>query len=201
MTTVMIGAVAGLIGVILGGGVRAVEAFFQRKTEAASLLSALVAEVEAVTRLINHRGFVDALIQAHANARQLIDAGRGGEIADFLTINLKQRYFAVFDASVAKLGILDTYHADRIVRFYTYVKAISENYDAESPFQQDITADMVAMVIESDLPLLHTVITLGNHIATFRPISAPSGVTDPFGQQQQALPGNDPEIGQIPTSG
>lgn len=188
--TAWIGAIIGLIGVLVGGGIRATEVWWARRKEAEALLSALVAEVEALTRLMNHRRFVDSLTETGKAAALQVQNGRGAEPAIFAVISLKHDYFAVFNASAAKIGILLPYHADRITRFYTYAKAVQENYDPSSPFQTGVTAEAVVGIIENDLFLLHTAMILGNHIATFRKVVPPSGIADPFFETnvQPALP-------------
>jgi hypothetical protein len=186
----VVSAIVGLIGVLLGGGVRAWEASRSRKLDADSLLSALCAEVEALTRLINHRRFVEFLTGIMQQAQAQVAEGRGEEVATFAVISLKHDYFTVYKETAAKIGLLHPYHADRIVRFYEYVKAVQENYDPSSPFQQGLTANSVVHVIESDLELLRTVVLLGTHIGTFRNPQPPKGTVDPFNDAdpQPALP-------------
>lgn len=92
MLTVIVGALATLIGVVLGGATRAWEATQARTKDAEALLSALVAEVEAITRLINHRQFIPALLDVQARAISQVEDGRGSEIALFLQLTLLNNY-------------------------------------------------------------------------------------------------------------
>lgn len=184
MLTIIIGALSGLFGVLLGGAVRAYEAKQARRADAASLLSALCAEVEAVTRLMNHRHFMVALEECHRVAQQQVEDGKGDEPCNFLIVNLTQNYFSVFNASTARLGLLSKYEADRIVRFYTYLKAVKENYEPSSPFMGGIDANTVVAVTLNDMLLLNTVLTLGRLIASFRPVVPPPSIIDPFGPEQ-----------------
>lgn len=180
-----VGAFATLIGVLLGGAIRAWESLRERKLNANSLLSALVAEVEAITRLIHHRGFIPNMLETQGKARAQIQAGRGADEAEYIVISLKQNYFATYEASLPKLGLLDPYWADRITRFYTFAKAVTENYDPRSPFQSGVSAFDVDQIISNDLMLLHTVVVLGNHISSeSRIIIPPKGISDPFGVSQ-----------------
>jgi hypothetical protein len=192
--TAFIGAIAAIIGILLGGGVRAWESDRARKRDAESLLAALVAEVEALVRLMDHRKFVQDITACGFEAFKMAQAGRGHEQADFLTINLRNNYFTIFEASANKIGLLHPYMADRITRFYTYVKAVSENYGSDSPFQQGVTAQQVVEIVESDVQLLQTALTLGRHIATFHNMAPPAGIVDPFvalPTQEPALPKED----------
>ena len=188
--TAFIGAIAAIIGIVLGGGVRAWEADRARKRDAESLLAALVAEVEALVRLMDHRRFVHDITACGFEAFKMAQAGRGHEQADFLTINLRHSYFTIFEASANKIGLLHPYMADRITRFYTYVKAVSENYGSDSPFQRGVTAQQVVEIVESDVQLLQTALTLGRHIATFHNMAPPAGIVDPF----VALPTQEPGL-------
>jgi tRNA isopentenyl-2-thiomethyl-A-37 hydroxylase MiaE len=186
-----IGATAAIGGILLGGGVRAWEADRARKRDAESLLAALVAEVEALVRLMDHRKFLEAITACGFEAFELVQAGRAHEPANFLTISLRHNYFVIYEASTSKIGLLHPYMADRIARFYTYVKAVSENYDPTSPFQQGVTAQEVVQIVENDVQLLQTALVLGRHIATFHKMAPPAGIVDPFvalPQQEPALP-------------
>ena len=103
-------------------------------------------------------------------------------------IDLKQNYFAVFEAATSKLGLLHPYWADRIVRFYTFLKAVTENYHPQSPFQNGVTAEAAVQVFDSDIMLLHTIIVLGTHIQSARIAVPPEGVLTPFPQEGGAQP-------------
>ena len=191
MWTAAISALAAIVGILLGGAVRAMENASARKRDAESLLAALVAEVEALVRLMDHRQFLDGILQCGLDAKAMVEGGRGQEEAGFMAISLKHNYFSIYEASVGKIGTIHPYMADRITRFYTYVKAVSENYDPSSPFQNGLTAEAAVQVVESDLQLLHTALMLGRHIATFHNMAPPPGIIDPFVQhaaQEPAMP-------------
>ena len=201
MLAVLVGAVATLIGVLLGGAIRAREAARERRMDADALLSALVAEVEAITRLIDHRQFIPAMLATQESARIKIQTGQGSDPTDFITVSLKQNYFATYEASLPKIGLLDPYWADRITRFYTFTKAVTENYSPDSPFSQvPLSAHLVDEIMTNDLMLLHTVVVLGHHISSqSRTIVPPPGMIDPFGPaaeegSQPPLPQPFPEL-------
>lgn len=172
MLSTIIGA---LVGVVLGGGGRALEAWWARRLDREALLSALVAEVEACSRLADHRGFLAGMAQARAAAEEAIAAGREDELMPLGQIKQVQDYFPVFHGSSARLGLLDPYHADRIVRFYTYAKAALENYHPDSPFQKGAKPAEIIAVCDNDMQLMITVLGIGNEIAGFRKIKPPAG--------------------------
>ncbi|WP_309601344.1 hypothetical protein [Sphingomonas sp.] len=180
MIGTILAALFGLIGIALGGGLRALEANFARNREASAVLSALCAEVEAINRLANHRQFLAGFHQYRELNAKLVAEGKGDGPGHWLVIELKENYFSTFEALNSKLGLLDPYFADRIARFYTYAKAVIENYRAGSPFQEGVTAEAAVEAFDNDILLLQTVHVLGIHIATFREVKPPPGIIDPF---------------------
>jgi hypothetical protein len=173
-------ALVGLIGIALGGGVRAWEASLARRREAEAVLSALCAEVEAINRLANHRQFLAGFHEHRAMNFNLVSSGFGQKPGHWLVIELSENYFSTYDALNSNLGLLHPYFADRITRFYTYAKAVTENYRMSSPFQNGITADLAVQALDNDILLLETMHVLGIHIATFRQVAPPPGIVDPF---------------------
>ena len=180
MAIAIITACAGLIGILLGGGVRAVEARWSRANEAKSVLTALCAEVEAINRWANHRQFLTNLQHLRAANAALAGQGSGDGPAHWLVLELTQNYFEVFEALAPKLGALDPYFADRITRFYTYAKGVSENYRPDAAIQDGLTAALAVEALDNDIMLLQTVHILGVHISGFRTIVPPKGIIDPF---------------------
>lgn len=180
MNGAILAAFIGLIGVAMGGGMQALQNWRARKLEASSVLSALVSEVEALARLIHHRGFRKAILHYRSQAMELVQAGQGQ--ADFpgLLIPAEHNYFATYDALISKIGLLDPYYADRITRFYTLVKAVHENYLPTSPHQQNATAAERVEHFTSDLMLLDSIMILAGNIASFRKAAPPKGIVDPF---------------------
>lgn len=178
MIEAIVPAAAGIVGIILGGGLRALEAKRARNRETAGLLSALVAEVEAISRLARHRGFYEGISALHDHAAAMVADGRGEEPCYVLQIAMQHDYFVVFDHSVARLGLLEPFHADRITRFYALARATLENYHPDSPFQRGATASDVEKFTLNDLMLLRTVHALGELIAGFRMITPPVAIGD-----------------------
>ncbi|MDB5678994.1 hypothetical protein [Sphingomonas bacterium] len=180
MGPTIIAALFGLIGIALGGGMRAWESNWARQREAEGVLSALCAEVEAVNRLADHRSFLAGFHQCRAANAELVASGHGDGPGQWLVIDLTHNYFSTYEALNSKLGLLHPYFADRIARFYTYAKAVTENYRVDSPFHANLTASAAVEALDNDIMLLQTVHILGVHIASFRKADAPTGVVDPF---------------------
>lgn len=173
-------AIIGLIGVLLGGGVRAAEAWYSRRMDAAALLSALAAEVAMLCRLVEHRNFLPSMYAYMNEAQAMIDNGHGEESAPIFVMSMKSNYFAVHEANLDKIGLLNPYFVDRITRFYAYLKAASENYYADAPAQTALTARDAVAMYESDIGLLDTALQIGRTIAEHRSVKVPRGITDPF---------------------
>lgn len=167
--------ITALIGVILGGGGKALQAWHARRQLASATLSALVAEVEGLTRLVRHRNFREGIIDLADGARHAVETGLGHEQSPFMQFAMTGDYFVVYKASIDKIGILDPYQADRIVRFYLLAKSLSENYAPTSPWQQGATYQAVLGLASNDLQLIEVLSLLGNEIASFRTIKHPAG--------------------------
>jgi len=145
-------------------------------------LSAICAEVEAINRLANHRQFLAGFLLHRQLNADLVAKGHGNEPAQWLVLELTQNYFATYDALLPKLGLLHPYFNDRITRFYTYAKAVTENYRPNSAWQLNATAAMAVEALDNDITLLQTMHTLGEHIASFRKAAPPGGLIDPLRQ-------------------
>jgi hypothetical protein len=186
MNTFIISAVFGLIGVLLGGGLRMLETHLARRAEAKALLSALVAEVEAVTRLTRHRRYYEIISDLHMKSAQLVTDGKGEEECDTVVASIPDAFFAVYDASLGKIGLLSPYHADRITRFYILARGVAVNYRPDSPLHDAIAREVAATTL-SDLELLRTIDALGREIMGFRRATIPQG-TASNGLPAQPLP-------------
>ena len=161
-------AIVGLVGVALGGGLQAAHTAFERRLEAKSVLSALVAEVESLKRLIHHRGFIRQFVLVANECRNLSSQGRGAEMYPTFTISVSEDYFSLFNALSPKIGLLDRYQADRIVRFYVLVKAAKENFTSDAPWtKKPVTVNAMLQIIESDIEILRVAYLLGDEIAGF----------------------------------
>lgn len=176
----MFSAMAGLIGILLGGGMKAAEAWWTRKKDAEGVLSAIVSEVQALTRLINHRQFMAGLIAMKEEAQRHIDTGKPDEIMFPFKISTQNDFFRAFDSLSPKLGLLTPWQADRITRFYAYVKAVHENYKLGSPFHDGATASTVVLTAENDIQLLQTAMVISDQIVRMITVQPPPGVEDPF---------------------
>lgn len=165
------------------------QAYLSRRAAAAVVLGALVAEVEAITRMVNHRRYLHFHVLQAERCRALIAEGRGHEMMSGIQVALQQDYFALFNSLGAKIGLLNPYHADRIVRFYVLAKSATENMLQGSPFVEDCSATERLQVVENDMTLIHVLLMLGNEIAGFRKVDGPAA------QQFGATP---PEFPSIP---
>ena len=176
MSVNLIPVITALIGVLVGGGLKALGTHLARRHDARTLLSGLVAEVEACVRLARHRGYLEQMTELQEFARQMIDSGHGGEPAPWFEMTTTGDYFAIFHASLSKIGLLSAYHADRITRFHMLARATLENSSASSPWQKGITAEQAHSVLENDIQLLIATLLLGEEIASFRKITVPAAM-------------------------
>ncbi|MGS1016668.1 hypothetical protein [Allosphingosinicella humi] len=186
MDGTFLAGIFGLGGVALGGGLTAIQAYLSRRADAAAVLGALAAEVEAITRLVNHRRYLHLHVSEAEQCRALIAQGRGHEMVPGFQIALQQDYFALFNSLGAKIGLLKPYHADRIVRFYVLAKSATENMLPGSPLVENCSATERLQALESDMALLHVLLILGNEIAGFRKVDGPA--SQQFGSAPPEFP-------------
>ncbi len=148
---------AALFGVLAGGFIQTIIAHYDRKREAESVLTALAAEVDAICRLVRHRRYLVAI-------RELLEhINNGGEPA-YLSVDVRQNYFAVFDALAPKLGSIAPNKAAKIVNFYAYCKSAIDSLRPDGNLSvgarpEDLTLNLVEVE-----RLLAAVLFLGDEI-------------------------------------
>jgi hypothetical protein len=115
--------VGGAIGIV-GGLVTQV--WLERATRRAdqrSLTEAIVGEVSAVVEICERRGYIaqlDALIKK-------AEAGSDPNAVPAFYFSARRNYFAVYDANLARLGILRKPRPGLVVRFYTQASSVLED--------------------------------------------------------------------------
>ena len=187
----LIAAAAGLAGVALGGGLQVIQQKLAQRAEARAVLSALVADVEALARLIDHRGYLRVLALQAQHCQDLIEDGKGGQIVPPLRMSMNHDYLALFDALSAKIGLLDAYHADRIVRFYALLKAGTEALLSDDDWVMEMDARSRLEIVTNDLQIMTVAMGLAQDIAGFRTIRPPKGALW-TGDTQPAAPAISP---------
>lgn len=164
---------AALLGVLLGGGFRAIGTWWARRRDAEALLSGLAAEVEGLVRLARHRLHLEGLQHLRSVAQLTMDAGNPEQHTQWMVLTMKADYFATYHASVGKIGTLSPYQADRITRFYLLAKAALENYHPDAAQQAGISAQNAVATLDNDIMILMSVYQIGDEIAGFRKVRAP----------------------------
>ena len=155
---------AALFGVLAGGFIQAIIAYFDRKREAECVLTALATEVDAICRLVRHRRYLEVICQM----LQHIEAG---EPPTYLSADIQQNYFAVFDALAPKLGTLRPKQAAKIVNFYAYCKSTIDSMNPDSKLigsaqPQELTQNLVEVE-----RLLTAALLLGDEIVQLPKLS------------------------------
>lgn len=163
-------ALIALAGVAVGGGAKVIEARIASRRLAQSTLSALVSEVEGIIRLARHRDFRGSLYATADRARLMIETGRASEPAPFYSLTMAHDYFAIYKANIDKIGLLNAYHADRIVRFYLLAFAAMENYHPNSLWQSGGSASSLFEVITNDLIIFEALEGISEDIMSFRKV-------------------------------
>lgn len=172
---------AAVLGVLVGGGLKAWEAHRERKLQAKAILNALVAEVDTIKRLINAREYIRGVVELANHCRALVEAGSPDTTVALFTIPVSEDYFQAFNSLVGKIGTLHPYHADRLVRFYMLIKAAKEDFSVDSPWQKGgTTAAQALQMLEANLMILRVAYQVGDTIAGFVDRSPPKGIVDPL---------------------
>ena len=123
-------AVGGAIGI--AGGV--VIKLWEGQREKRALAYALAGEVSAILEIVERRKYRQAV-------RQLMTAVETNRQPLFIQVPITQKYFTVFEANAAKVGLLPRNAARDVACFYTYAKSIIE----------DVTLDRIPKTAEEAL--------------------------------------------------
>jgi hypothetical protein len=136
--------VALLAGAVLSGAVQALLAFFERRQERESTLTAVAAEVKSIRELIDHNGYRQAIGAAADAVRKGSWDGRS------ISISITQNYFSVFEALGDKISLIEPSRLGKIVSFYAYCRALIdgtriENFTDERSEQLTPAVDMLQL--------------------------------------------------------
>lgn len=155
---------AALFGVLAGGFIQTFLAYFDRRRETESVLTALAAEVDAICRLLRHRRYLDVTRES------LRYIEKGGE-PNYLSAEIRQNYFAVFDALSPKLGMISPDKAAKIVNFYAYCKSVIDSTLPDSELSKGANPDDLKQNLLEVERLLTAVLLLGDEIVQLPKLS------------------------------
>jgi hypothetical protein len=155
---------AALFGVLAGGFIQTIIAHFDRKREIESVLTALAAEVDAICRLVRHRRYLDA-------TRELLESVKAGGEPAFFSADIRQNYFAVFDALAPKLGMLAPANAAKIVNFYAYCKSVIDSMLPDGNLSAGASPDDLTLNLIEVERILTAVLSLGDEIVQLPKLS------------------------------
>jgi hypothetical protein len=155
---------AALFGVLAGGFIQTIIACYDRKREAESVLTALAAEVDAICRLVRHRRYLVAI-------RELLQHVKNGGEPAYLSIDIRQNYFAVFDALAPKLGMLSPKKAAIIVNFYAYCKSVIDSTHPDGNLSAGARPEDLSLNIVEVERLMTAVLSLGDEIVQMPELS------------------------------
>ena len=114
---------SGIVGILLGGVVRAAVDRYAAFKEAKGIAAAIRAEIEAYLRLHRHAKHGEALIGYIKRLEAMTSAPTHNE---FFTFPLNERPFQVFDSLCNRIGLLGDLSAG-VVQFYSLGKAYHTN--------------------------------------------------------------------------
>ena len=116
--------VGGLIGIAGGTAGPLCLQYFNRKAERISLGGALVSEISGLVHIAERRKYIEGLGQLIAFAER--NPGPPHIPATFY-FSVRRNPFMVYDANLARIGLLHDPLPRKIVRFYTMASAVLED--------------------------------------------------------------------------
>jgi hypothetical protein len=163
--------VGGLIGIVGGLATSAYLELARRRAERRSLTGAIVGEISALIEISERRHYIEGLRALIAEAR----AGNDPNAIYWYQFSVRRNPFAVYDANLARLGILRDPLPRLIARFYTQASAILEDIaDMREGKSLARNRDQSIRSLEELLQLFEDTRALGRQIIEGAGLQAPS---------------------------
>lgn len=141
---------AAIGGALVGGLTTAIPAVWRdaraRQAERVSVTTALVAEVSAMLAILERRRYLHSMRELTERLK-----GAGQDCGILFSVRVPDHYSRVYQANVARLGVVDPLLAAKLIEFHQLVDAIV----------QDITPDGVFGRGEGDLAGLKQMVDIG----------------------------------------
>lgn len=115
--------VGGLIGIVGALATSVCLEHVRRRADRTSLTGAIVGEISALMEISERRGYIDGLRALIAKAR----IGSEPKVIYWYQFSVRRNPFAVYDANLARFGILSDPLPRLIARFYTQASSILED--------------------------------------------------------------------------
>ena len=119
---------AELISVVVGGALALtgglLTKLWEGQRERRALSSALAGEIAAVVEIVERRNYPRAV-------RELILAVEASHEPLYIQVPVTQKYFTVYEANAAKVGLLPRHAARGVACFYAYAKSIIEDVTSD----------------------------------------------------------------------
>jgi hypothetical protein len=157
---------AALFGAIVGGGSIVAAEYFRHRYETKrlqrSLYAGIISEIRSIRDITNIRQYLPGLRTLAEYHRSLGDQ-QVGRCVEFVKITLN--YFEVYQSNISALGVLKPSTTERVIKFYTFAKAIIE--DLNNPLAArfpGITSAEYACSIDETASLMQQITDLADEL-------------------------------------
>lgn len=158
-----VAAFVGFGGILLGGGLSALQIEIARRREGRAIAAALREDVACLLAVADARHLVDGIQHYLAELAEAVVAGRGDQRTQAWRIPMSGDYFCCYTAMLPRLHLLVPRDAARFTRFYTFAKAATEVMTTRgAPYSSSITD--VARMVRTELAMLKQTIEIGREI-------------------------------------
>jgi len=139
--------VAAILGALLGGVLQVVQNYRTEQRHIAAIRVALGCEVDAILRLVNHRGYIGFI-------DQLIGESAKGNVSNPV-IDIRSNYFHIFESLGENIGKLEPSEVLKIVNFYSYCRAAIDSTRPDGPnhLPEEPMENLAALVQLKDILL------------------------------------------------
>ncbi len=132
----------------------------KRKAERRSFTGAIIGEISALIEISERRHYIQGIRQSIEKAK----AQTNPDIGYNFYFSVRRNSFAVYDANLSRLGILESPLPQLIVRFYTQTSAILEDIADMRENKMKRNRDESIQTLEALLKLFEDTHSLGKEI-------------------------------------
>jgi hypothetical protein len=147
--------VVALLGAVTAGLLQWIVALLRRKAEDRAILAALVAEVQAICKMLRAVGYAELYNDLHQRIKEKTWDGTS------YVIDFRSGYFSVFEALASSLGRVSPQYSKKIVFFYVLCKTAVDSSRPDGPARNDSSQESILAMAT----LLQEILKYGDEIS------------------------------------